>query len=69
MVLNTTNLLEQNQQISRKKSLFHFVERHLSDLRHSSILDFMHAQNGDMSVLPSHYATSKKIERATLMPK
>ena len=42
MALNTTNSFEQNS--------FHFIERHLSDLRHA---DVMHAQNGDMSVLPS----------------
>ena len=42
-----------NQLKSPQKSLFYFIERHLSDFY--AIVDFMlmHAQNGDMSVLPS----------------
>ena len=46
MALNTTNSVE----ITTKKSLFRFIERQFS-LTYA-IVDFMHAENGDMSVLP-----------------
>ena len=39
-----------NQLKSPQKSLFHFIERRYLIY---NIVDFMHAQNGDMSVLPS----------------
>ena len=56
-MLNTTNSFEENQQSSSNhhKKLC-FISLNVICLI-CAIVDFMHAQNGDMSVLPSlHYA-------------
>ena len=57
---------EQNQEIScnhHKESLLHFISESLNIIYLIYVIvDFMHAQNGDMSLLPSLHMQLRKIK-------